>query len=247
MRLFSRGTFSGALLVNLLSVVALVGFLYFVTQHLQLIVGLSPLQAGLALVPGLAMMIVAGLGVVPISRRVSPRIVVPAALTLSAAGYVMIALLTEPDSMIELVLAFALLGMGIGAAETVSNELVLASAPPAKAGAASAVSETAYEVGAVLGTAVLGGILTAMYRLGMAVPEGVPAEAADAARETLAGAVNVAQDLPDSVGRQLLDAAAHAFDSGVGVTATIGAVLVVCAGIIAATTLKGAHSRPAEH
>ncbi|MDR6166223.1 DHA2 family multidrug resistance protein-like MFS transporter [Microbacterium paludicola] len=247
MRLFSRGTFSGALLVNLLSVVALVGFLYFVTQHLQLIVGLSPLQAGLALVPGLTMMIVAGLGVVPISRRVSPRIVVPAALTLSAAGYVMIALLTEPDSMIELVLAFALLGMGIGAAETVSNELVLASAPPAKAGAASAVSETAYEVGAVLGTAVLGGILTAMYRLGMAVPEGVPAEAADAARETLAGAVNVAQDLPDSVGRQLLDAAAHAFDSGVGVTATIGAVLVVCAGIIAATTLKGAHSRPAEH
>lgn len=247
MRLFSRGTFSGALLVNLLSVVALVGFLYFVTQHLQLIVGLSPIEAGLALVPGLAMMIIVGLGVVPISRRVSPRIVIPVALALSAAGYVMIAVLTDAESMIELVLAFALLGMGIGAAETVSNELVLASAPPAKAGAASAVSETAYEVGAVLGTAVLGGILTAMYRFGMVVPEGVPAEAADAARETLAGAVNVAQDLPEPVGRQLLDAAAHAFDSGVGVTATIGAVLVVCAGLVAATTLKGSHTRHAEH
>ncbi|QLD13125.1 MFS transporter [Microbacterium oleivorans] len=246
MRLFSRGTFSGALLVNLLSVVALVGFLYFVTQHLQLIVGLSPLEAGLALVPGLAMMIIAGLGVVPISRRVSPRIVVPAALALSAAGYVMIAVLTDAESMIELVLAFVLLGMGIGAAETVSNELVLASAPPAKAGAASAVSETAYEVGAVLGTAVLGGILTAMYRLGMVVPAGVPAEAAGAARETLAGAVNAAEDLPAPVGRQLLDAAAHAFDSGVGVTATIGAVLVVCAGVIAAATLKGSHTRHVE-
>lgn len=46
MRLFGRGTFSGALLVNLLSVIALVGFLYFVAQHLQLIVGLSPMQAG---------------------------------------------------------------------------------------------------------------------------------------------------------------------------------------------------------
>ncbi|KAA9086949.1 MFS transporter [Microbacterium radiodurans] len=247
MRLFSRGTFSGALLVNLLSVVALVGFLYFVTQHLQLIVGLSPLEAGLALVPGLAMMIVAGLGVVPISRRVSPRIVVPVALTLSAAGYVIIAISTDADSLVELVLAFALLGMGIGAAETVSNELVLASAPPAKAGAASAVSETAYEVGAVLGTAVLGGILTAMYRVGMVVPGEVPADAADAARETLAGAVNVAQDLPPSVGAQLMDAAAHAFDAGVGVTASIGAVLVVCAGVIAATTLKGSHTRRAEH
>jgi DHA2 family multidrug resistance protein-like MFS transporter len=247
MRLFARGTFSGALLVNLLSVVALVGFLYFVTQHLQLIVGLSPLEAGLALVPGLAMMIFAGLGVVPISRRVSPRVVVPLALVLSAAGYVIIAVSTDADSMVELVLAFALLGMGIGAAETVSNELVLASAPPAKAGAASAVSETAYEIGAVLGTAVLGGILTAMYRVGMVVPDGVPAEAADAARQTLAGAVNVAQGLPPSVGAELMDAAAHAFDAGVGVTATIGAVLVVCAGIIAATTLKGSHTRRAQH
>jgi DHA2 family multidrug resistance protein-like MFS transporter len=45
MRLFARGTFSGALLVNLLSVVSLVGFLYFVAQHLQLIVGLSPMEA----------------------------------------------------------------------------------------------------------------------------------------------------------------------------------------------------------
>lgn len=247
MRLFARGTFSGALLVNLLSVVALVGFLYFVTQHLQLIVGLSPLQAGLALVPGLAMMIIAGLGVVPISRRVSPRIVVPAALVLSAAGYVIIAVSTDAESMIELVLAFALLGMGIGAAETVSNELVLASAPPAKAGAASAVSETAYEIGAVLGTAVLGGILTAMYRVGMIVPEGVPAEAATAARETLAGAVNVAQELPDALGVQLMDAAAHAFDAGVGVTAMIGAVLVVVAGVIAATTLKGSRAQSVDH
>jgi DHA2 family multidrug resistance protein-like MFS transporter len=60
MRLFARGTFSGALLVNLLSVVALVGFLFFVAQHLQLIVGLSPMEAGFALVPGMVAMIVAG-------------------------------------------------------------------------------------------------------------------------------------------------------------------------------------------
>ncbi len=247
MRLFARGSFSGALLVNLFSVVALVGFLYFVTQHLQLIVGLSPLQAGLALVPGLAMMIIAGLAVVPVSRRVSPRIVVPCALALSAAGYVVIAVSTNAGSMVELVLAFALLGTGIGAAETVSNELVLASAPPSRAGAASAVSETAYEVGAVLGTAVLGGILTAIYRGGIVVPSGVPRDAADAARETLAGAVNVAGDLPARLGGELMDAAAHAFDAGVGVTATIGAVLVVIAGVIAAATLKGSHTRRSEH
>jgi MFS transporter, DHA2 family, multidrug resistance protein len=247
MRLFRRGTFSGALLVNLLSVVSLVGFLYFVTQHLQLIIGMSPLEAGLALVPGLALMIIAGLCVVPISRRVSARIVVPAALSLSATGYILIALSTDADAVGTLIAAFALLGIGIGAAETVSNELVLASAPPAKAGAASAVSETAYELGAVLGTAVLGGILTALYRGGIQIPSGVPNDAAEAARETLAGAVAAADQLPAEIGVALTDAAAHAFDAGVGVTSLIGAGLVVCAGLIAATTLKGSRSPQADH
>lgn len=239
MRLFRRGAFTGALLVNLLSVVALVGFLYFVTQHLQLIVGLSPLQAGLALVPGLALMIVSGLAVVPVSRRVSPRVVVPVALALSVAAYVVIAVSTDAAALGILIGAFALLGIGIGAAETVSNELILATAPPAKAGAASAVSETAYELGAVLGTAVLGGILTALYRAGLVLPEGVPAGAAAAARETLGGAVTVADGLPGALGDRVVEAAASAFDAGVGVTSIIGAVLVVCAAVIAATTLKG--------
>ena len=69
MSLFRRGTFSGAILVNLLSVVGLVGFLYFVAQHLQLVVGLSPMVAGFALLPGLVLMIVSGLAVVPVAKR----------------------------------------------------------------------------------------------------------------------------------------------------------------------------------
>ena len=169
-RLFRQGSFGGAVLVNLFSVIALVGFLYFVSQHLQLIAGLSPVAAGLALLPGLVAMIAAGLLVVPIARRVRPRILVPVALGLSAAGYLVIALTTSAESIAPIVIAFVLLGVGIGAAETVSNELILSSAPPAKAGAASAVSETAYELGAVLGTAVLGSILAAQFRTGIELP-----------------------------------------------------------------------------
>ncbi|MCR2801124.1 MFS transporter [Microbacterium sp. zg-Y818] len=244
MRLFSRGTFSGALLVNLLSVVALVGFLFFISQHLQLIVGLSPMDAGLALVPGMAAMIAAGLLIVPIAKRADPRIVVSVALLFSVAGYVTVALTADPDALLPLVLAFVLLGIGIGAAETVSNDLILASVPPAKAGAASAVSETAYELGAVLGTAVLGGILTAMYRSGIVVPEGLPAAAADAARETLAGAMTAARGLDPAVAEALNSSAAHAFDAGVGVTALIGAGLVVVAAVIAATTLGSSRAAP---
>lgn len=247
MRLFARGTFSGALLVNLLSVIALVGFLYFVAQHLQLIVGLSPMQAGFALVPGMLAMIVAGLLVVPIARRVTARIVVPVALLFSMVAYLLVPGSVGDGALALLVAAFTLLGVGIGAAETVSNELVLASAPPAKAGAASAVSETAYELGAVLGTAVLGGILTAAYRTGIVLPEGVTGAAGDAARETLAGAMTVAGTLDPAAGAALRTAAAHAFDAGVGITAVIGAVLVAIAAVIAATTLKGSRTAHVDH
>lgn len=93
------------------------------------------------------------------------------------------------------VVAFALVGLGVGAAETISNDQIIAAVPPDRAGAASAVSETAYEVGAVLGTAVLGSMLTAIYRGSLVIPDGVPAEAGDAARETLGGAVSAAGSL----------------------------------------------------
>ncbi len=243
MALFRRGTFSGAILVNLLSVVALVGFLYFVPQHLQLVLDMSPMMAGLALVPGMLAVIVAGITVVPISRRIQPHIVVPTALVFSVGGYILVAFTTEGHGPLPLIIAFAVLGIGIGAAETISNELILSSAPASKAGAASAVSETAYELGAVLGTAVLGGILTAFYRGALVIPEGIPADAAEAARETLAGAFTTAHQLSEPLSSALWDAAASAFESGVTVTALIGAALVVVAGIIAAVTLRTARTR----
>lgn len=243
MALFRRGTFSGAILVNLLSVVALVGFLYFVPQHLQLVLGMSPMMAGLALVPGMLAVIVAGLTVVPISRRVPPHVVVPVALVFSVIGYILVAFTTEGHGVLPLVVAFVVLGIGIGAAETISNELILSSAPASKAGAASAVSETAYELGAVLGTAVLGGIITAFYRGALVIPEGIPTAAAAAARETLAGAYTSAHQLSEPLRSALWDAAASAFESGVTVTALIGAALVVTAGVIAAVTLRAPRLR----
>ncbi len=242
-RLFTTGPFGGAVLVNLLSVISLVGFLYFVSQHLQIIAGLSPVEAGLALLPGLIAMIIAGLVVVPISRRVHPRLLVPAALALSAGGYLVVAFGASDGSTAAVIVAFTMLGVGIGMAETVSNELILSSAPPAKAGAASAVSETAYELGAVLGTAALGSIIAAHYASAIQVPAALSPTQAEAARETLAGAAVVAEGLPTALGEQLMQAAAVAFDSGVFVTSLIGFGLMLAAAAIAALTLRN----PASH
>ncbi|MGO4299789.1 MFS transporter [Leifsonia sp. RAF41] len=242
MRLFTRPAFSGAIVVNLLSVVSLVGFLFFVSQHLQLVIGLTPLQSGLVLLPGLVTMIIAGLVVVPVARRIRPGVVIAAGLTLSAAGYVLIALTGGDAPWSILLAAFVLLGAGIGAAETVSNELVISTAPAAKAGAASAVSETAYELGAVLGTATLGTLITVSYRAALVVPSGLSASQADAAGETLGGAVSVARGLPAPLADELLRSARAAFDSGVGVTAVIGVALVATAAVVALVTLRRVRS-----
>jgi DHA2 family multidrug resistance protein-like MFS transporter len=239
-RLFRVPAFTGSILVNLMSIVSLVGLLYFLSQHLQLVEGLSPLQAGLVLVPGTALMVVAGLVVVPIVRRVKPGLVMAVGLGMSAVAFLTIAIAGAEASLLLLVAAFALLSAGDGAAQTLSNDMIVSSVPPEKAGAASAVSETAYEAGAVLGTAVLGGILTATYRGELRVPEGVPAADGAAARETLAGALEVAGRLPDSLGAALTESARHAFDSGVVFTSGVAAVLMTGAVVLTLALLRNA-------
>jgi DHA2 family multidrug resistance protein-like MFS transporter len=239
-RLFRVPSFSGGVVVNLLSVFSLVGFLFFVSQDLQLVHGLSPVQAGLALLPGTVGMVLAGLGVVRVVRHAPAHRVVAGALLLSATGYLVVALWGGSGALLPLVVAFAVLSVGIGAAETISNDLIVSSVRAEKAGAASAISETAYELGAVLGTAVLGSILSAAYHRGVVVPEGVGAADAANATETLGGAVQVASGLPAETADALLASARDAFAAGVGVTAGIGVVLALVASFVALRTFREA-------
>jgi DHA2 family multidrug resistance protein-like MFS transporter len=238
-RLFRRSAFTGAVLANLLAVFALVGFLFFVAQHLQLVLGYSPMDAGLILLPGLVVTIVAGLAVVPLVRVVPPRVVVAGGLLVSAAGYTAILFTADDPTAWGLGGAFVLLSLGIGAAETISNDVILSSVPAHKAGAASAISETAYELGAVLGTAVLGGILSAVYAAQVVVPAGIDPAAATRAAETLGGATTVAATLPEPAATQLLESAHHAFDGGVVMTSGIAVLLVLAAAALVWVTLRG--------
>lgn len=244
-RLFRNPVFTGAILSNLLSVFALVGFLYFVSQHLQLVSGLSPMQSGFLLLPGLAVTIAAGLLVVPLVRRFRPVTVVVAGLLLNAVGFLLIAIAGPAGSDAGLVLAFVVLGAGIGAAETVANDLILSSVPADRAGAASAISETAYETGSVLGTAVLGSVVNAAYRAHLELPDGLTGAQRHSAGETLGGAADVAAALPADAGALLLDSARRAFDSGVAWTGGVGVVLMIGAAALALATLRTARTEEA--
>jgi DHA2 family multidrug resistance protein-like MFS transporter len=114
--------------------------------------------------------------------------------------------------------------------------------PPARSGAAAAISETGYEVGSLLGTAVLGSILTASYQgqfvLPRAVAAAAPGESAERARETLAGAMELAETLPAPLAETLAAAARLAFDSGVHITAAIALVLMAAAAVLSAVVLR---------
>ena len=126
--------------------------------------GMSPSASGVAMIPALVATVVAGLLVVPLVRKVRPGFVVAGGLALSAAGYSLVAFGNHCRRPGPPAGALLILALGVGAAETISNDLILGAVPPEKSGAAAAISETGYEVGSLLGTAVLGSILTASYQ-----------------------------------------------------------------------------------
>ena len=194
------------------------------------------------MVPALIATVLAGLLVVPLVKKVRPGFVVAFGLLLSAGGYFVVAFGDHGDGPALLLAALLVLCLGVGAAETISNDLILGAAPAEKSGAAAAISETGYEIGSLLGTAILGSILTASYQGNLRLPAGAaeaaPAEASAQAGETLAGAVELAQVLPGPLAESVLAAARIAFDSGVHITATIALVLMAGASVLAAVVLR---------
>ena len=236
-RLFANKVFTSAVLSNLLSVMGLAGFLYFGTQLLQLVLGLSPVEAALVLVPGLITSIAAGYAAVPIIARLQPRVVVPCALVLNAIGLGIVAF-TPEHSVAGMLISFLILGVGLGTAEVITNDLILAAVPANKAGAASAISETAYEFGSVMGTAVLGGLTTMVYSTQLQSTLGTKASGAEF--ETLGSALEQAGAQGGRLGEQIAEAAVSSFDLGVQWAAGGAVVLVLIAAVLTSFGLKGA-------
>ena len=182
------------------------------------------------------MAIIVGMLVVPVVQRVPVPVLVPVLLAFTGAAFLLVASLGA--SLTVVVVAFALLNIGVGAIATVSNDVILSAAPPAKAGAASAISETAYEVGVVLGTAVLGGLVTAHYRGALDLPAFLTPIQEHLASETLAGAHAVAAALTGDQASELMSIAVNAFEGGIGLMSWVTFALAVMAIVIARWTLR---------
>jgi len=173
--LFANRAFSAALATNTLGFFVTFGALLFIVQYLQLVLGLSPLRAGLWTVPSGGGVILGSMLTPLLVRHIRPAFVMAGGLTLAAVG---VGLLTQVDAasgLAVLVTGSVVFSVGLAPVFTVAADLAIGAAPPARAGAASAISETSSEFGGALGIAILGSVATAIYRgqVTDAVPAGV--------------------------------------------------------------------------
>lgn len=225
-RLFCDTTFSAVVVANLLSVLGLSGVVFFLSQYFQLVTGYSPLQAGLAELPAAVAATVSGVLAGLAVRIWSRRVVLATGLALIGLAMASLTTITSSTGYPRIGVALFVVGVGLGLAYAVANDLILDSVPAERSGAAAAVSETAYELGMALGIALLGSIVAAVYR-GLRIPPGVEDDVATYARETLGAAHQAATTLPTENAHALLRAAQSAFTDGLTVAAGAGSVLLL--------------------
>lgn len=239
LRLFRVPAFSASLATYTLGIFVGFGSFLFIAQYLQLVLGLSPLEAGLWSVPGAIAFIIGSNSAPRVVRRIRPAFVVAGGLVIATIG---MALLTQIgiNSLAHVVIGNALMSLGFGFTFSLTVDMVVAAAPPERAGAASAMAETGAELGGAMGLAILGSLGMAVYRSQLAanMPAGISAELAAAAEETMAGAVTVAGQLSQSVGAQLVDAARLAFVQSLHLMALIGVVGFLALAFLTLTMLR---------
>ncbi|MCF2540189.1 MFS transporter [Streptomyces sp. FB2] len=229
--LFRGRGFAPAVALNLLSAFGVMGSAYFTTQYLQSVLGKSALEAALwALLPSVPIAAAAPVATGLVNRGVHRAHVVAGGFLVASAGFGVLSL-AGPDSLALVLGACAILAVGGVVAMSQSMDMALGAVPVERAGAASSLMETSSEFGGAMGMAVLGSIGAAVYR------HEVPASAPDAARETLGGALAVADRVPG-----LAAVAREAFTSGMQGAALTGAAVLAGAAVMAALTLRRART-----
>jgi EmrB/QacA subfamily drug resistance transporter len=218
----------------------LFGTFFLLAQFLQLVLGLSPLAAGLVQLPVSITMLLVAPRVPWFVDRYSARRVVAAGLGLLAVGMAVASLFDADTPAVLVALSFVLPAVGISATGAPLTTLMMAAVPPTRAGMGSATNNASRELGGALGVAILGSLLSTRYTasLGSALA-GLPAGEVAAAERGLSGALAAAEDLPAAAGRELAAAARGAFVDGFSTANLTAAGLAVAVSVGAWLLLPG--------
>ncbi|MFJ1569738.1 MFS transporter [Streptomyces erythrochromogenes] len=233
MRMFSRAAFSTSVACIVLAMLALVGLELIAVQYLQLVLHLSPLETGLRLLPlTFAAMAAGATGSYTLSR-VGPRTMVSLGFLLTAFAVLLLTLMGQQDRPVLLTVGFILLGFGLQTTLFAAYESMLSEAPAETAGGAASIGETSYQLGAGIGIALLGSVMNAAYRPGLASVPGVSAAESAGAANSLGEAYQIASGLGGPAGAALYAAARHSFVHGLHVTLLVSAALLFAGAVMA--------------
>jgi DHA2 family multidrug resistance protein-like MFS transporter len=253
LRLFHLPAFRSSLVMYGGCILVSYGGFLFIPQYLQLVLGLSPFRGGLWTLPWAIGFVLGSLATPALARRIRPALIMSWGLVLSAAGYFLLALAGSTASSLALFgVANFIMTLGASPLFTLTNDIIIGSAPPERAGAASGISETCAEFGGAVGIAIFGSIGVAIYRgmLAQSVGIGLSPEVTRIALATLGGAVAVSHQLPAQLAAVLVGAAREAFLRGFVLCAVISGVGSLAFAIYAARTFRRAAPLPrhtAEH
>jgi len=244
--LFQQPQFSTAVAVNVLNVFVSFGSYILISQYLQLVLGLSPLGAGLLALPASVLAIVGPMLSPLVVPRFGTAATVAGCLAIAGAGFGLTIFVGGPLAALIIGISWALWAIGGSAAATITTGNILGSAPAERAGTVSALAQTGAELGGALGIAILGSLGTAVYRAMLdasALPADLPADLAATARDTLGGALTVAAQLSDPVAAATLTLTAQAaLTTALHATSAIGLVISLASALAALIYLR---DRPA--
>jgi DHA2 family multidrug resistance protein-like MFS transporter len=231
--MFSRAAFSTSVGCIVLAMLALVGLELIAVQYLQLVLGLSPFQTGLRLLPLTFAAMAAGLAGSRLLHRFGPRRMVSGGFVLTALAVLSLAAMGQTDRPWLLTTGFVLLGFGLEATLFGAYESMLSESPARQAGGAAAIGETSYQLGAGLGIALLGSVMNAAYAPGVRHAPGVSAADSAAAGRSLGEAYDVSGRLGGSSGAALRQAARNSFVTGLHLTLLVSAGLLLVGALAA--------------
>ncbi|SDL75435.1 MFS transporter, DHA2 family, multidrug resistance protein [Streptomyces wuyuanensis] len=238
--LFRNRGFSASVGATVMAMFALAGVGFVGSQYFQVVLGWSPLRSAVAQLPGVAGAVAGAVLAPKLAAAAGRARTVGLGLTLVSVGLLQYLWLSTEVYYPAVLAALIVTSSGVAMTFTVTADSVLESVPRERAGAASAISETAYEMGGALGIAVLGSVLSRVYRDGLDMPPGIPGEHGAVVRESLAGAMDVAGRLTADLGAALATTAREAFIDGFH--ATVAACSALAAIVMVATwiALRGA-------
>jgi DHA2 family multidrug resistance protein-like MFS transporter len=249
LRLFRSATFATSLATNVFGFFVMFGTFLMTSQYLQLVLGLSPLMAGLWTVPSSLGFIAGSMLTSVVAKHVRPAYAIAGGSVLSALGFILLMLVDAPGDLALLVFASVIFSTGLAPTYILATDMIVTGAPPERAGAASAISETGTELGGALGIAIIGSIGAAIYRRLMAgeVPAELSPDAAAAAGSTLGGALAAMDQLPPDLGGTMLDAGRVAFTHGMIVSAGMAAAAMITIAAMALIWLRTVRPSAATH